>query len=88
MENMGYELEENEYEDLISYLPVNGKLLLTLGLYRRISKSKSGFVQKYLKEEIKNLKDRKSCPQGWSWLSDKDILNSFPNTLKFVNASM
>lgn len=46
MESLGYELDTNEYKDLINYLPVNGKLPLTLDLYMRISERKSGFVPK------------------------------------------
>jgi hypothetical protein len=56
MENMGYDLESNEYEDFMNYVPTNSKLLLPLDLYMRISKSKFGFSQKYLKKK-KQLKE-------------------------------
>lgn len=66
MENMGYDLEKNEYADLLSYLPINGKLLLILDFRKQI-----WICAKYLKGETtatskqkKILKDGKSRPQG------------------------
>lgn len=47
MENMGYDLEEDEYDDFLSYLPMYSKLLLPGDLYMRISGSKLGLSQKY-----------------------------------------